>query len=68
MSRKDYVLIADAIAKQLAQYPSFVVPGTRESAAKGAVLLTMDAIAAALAKDNPRFSPSRFKNACLGEE
>lgn len=50
MTRKDYVLIADALA-------STPLPDRERDA-------LVRSLSRALAQDNPRFDPSRFKEAC----
>jgi hypothetical protein len=62
MTRKDYILIADAIRETLATDPEFgLVWPDRERAAVG---LVAHRIAHQLRRDNPRFDMDRFIDAC----
>jgi len=54
MTRKDYVLLAAAIASMPSHAP------TLRAATRSAALVIADA----LAKDNPRFDRERFLTAC----
>jgi len=63
MTRKDYELIAAAIAGQHSEIPSDE-PKVWESAYKCGVTDAARALADALAEDNPRFDRARFLAAC----
>lgn len=56
MTKKDYELIANAIREEL-----------QDTSHYAAVLFTANRIAKALATDNPRFDPVRFRAACVGD-
>jgi hypothetical protein len=52
MSKKDYLLIANALAQSMKRHP--LAEEIRE--------YLLDSIVEALLQDNPRFSPERFKD------
>lgn len=56
MSRKDYILIAGAVRKTIMQECG--------AEASDALLMLAEELAARLARDNPRFDPKRFLDAC----
>ena len=61
MTRKDYVLIADAIRTRIIDNgPTFEE--------RGIALAIVDELSARLRADNPRFDGARFMRACMGEE
>lgn len=60
MSRKDYVLIARVMH---AAYSAVELPVQRD-----ALIVTIDALALELQRDNPRFDIARFRRAALTGE
>ena len=61
MTKKDYILIADAIWQGYKPYYEAHNPD-----AKAVVMDVVDAMAAALNETNPRFNRVRFVNRCFG--
>lgn len=60
MTRKDYVLIAEAFKQEAEQY----FDRGEESAEKAAIRLTAQRMARMLESDNARFDRARFLRAC----
>jgi hypothetical protein len=62
MTRKDYILIADAIRETLATDPEFGIDWPERE--RTAIGLLAHQIAHRLRQDNPRFDRVRFMAAC----
>lgn len=63
MTRKDYILIAKAIADTQERIRPIGNPDMRDNQLRG-VRRTAAHLADALAQDNPRFDPATFLTAC----
>jgi len=63
MTRKDYILIADAL-KAAKPIPAHQLPDYSERAAIESHRNAVHSICAALSDDNPRFDRERFLKAC----
>ena len=63
MTRKDYIIIAEALRKQFDHSLDVHMPTNPQ-----AVLQIADGIACALAKDNPRFHREHFLSVVRGEK
>ena len=64
MTRKDYVLLAQAIASLRAVYPQQPIESGRDAGFDHGTKQAAQYIAAALASENPRFDRERFLKAC----